>query len=571
MEQETKEKYQKWLEALKLINIYDFDLLSKFNEDEINDAFYKDLEFGTGGLRGVMGLGTNRMNEYVVKKASLGVGKYLLSKRSDASVAIGYDSRNNSTIFAKFAACSFASLGIKVYIYPTLIPTPLLSYAVRKLRTTGGVIVTASHNPSKYNGYKVYNANGCQIGLEEANEILKKINSVDIFGEYKTISSFEDYLNENLIKFINLDIVDDFVKDTLKISLLKNYEVKKVKIVYTPLNGTGLIPVMKTLKCAGFNDIIVPNEQRNPDGNFPTCPYPNPEIYEAMKLGISYANRENADLLIATDPDCDRCGIGVRYNGDFKLLSGNEVAILLLDFIVNNLNLPKKAIAVRSIVSTSAVDKIASSKGVEMIKVLTGFKFIGDVICKLEKNNEENRYIFGFEESLGYLTNVKVRDKDAVNASLIIAELFYYYKTRNINLIDKLNEIYSKIGFYKNTLYSHEFLGEKGVSIMNKMMDDFRNYSFSQISNEFNTNIIEKIDYLIDKDMLLNGEIKSTNLEKSNVLMFIFDNETRVTIRPSGTEPKIKIYLETVGKSLEESLSLTNKYSVIISNILKKY
>jgi len=571
MEQETKEKYQKWLEALKLINVYDFDLLSKFSEDEINDAFYKDLEFGTGGLRGVMGLGTNRMNEYVVKKASLGVGKYLLSKRSDASVAIGYDSRNNSTVFAKYAACSFASLGIKVYIYPTLIPTPLLSYAVRKLRTTGGVIVTASHNPSKYNGYKVYNSNGCQIGLEEANEILKKINSVDIFGEYKTISSFEDYLNENLIKFINLDIVDDFVKDTLKISLLKNYEVKKVKIVYTPLNGTGLIPVMKTLKCAGFNDIIVPNEQRNPDGNFPTCPYPNPEIYEAMKLGISYANRENADLLIATDPDCDRCGIGVRYNGDFKLLSGNEVAILLLDFIVNNLNLPKKAIAVRSIVSTSAVDKIASSKGVEMIKVLTGFKFIGDVICKLEKNNEENRYIFGFEESLGYLTNVKVRDKDAVNASLIIAELFYYYKTRNINLIDKLNEIYSKIGFYKNTLYSHEFLGEKGVSIMNKMMDDFRNYSFSQISNEFNTNIIEKIDYLIDKDMLLNGEIKSTNLEKSNVLMFIFDNETRVTIRPSGTEPKIKIYLETVGKSLEESLSLTNKYSVIISNILKKY
>ena len=374
-----------------------------------------------------------------------------------------------------------------------------------------------------------------------------------------------------MISFIDLKIVDEFVQDTLKISLLKDFSKKEIKICYTPLNGTGLIPVLKTLKEAGFNNVFVPVEQRDPDGNFPTCPYPNPEIYEAMKLGISYCNKENADLLIATDPDCDRCGIGIRYNGEFKLLTGNEVGILLFDFICNHSSLPLNPIAVRSIVSTGAVDKIASMHNIEMKKVLTGFKFIGDVICKLEENNEENRYIFGFEESYGYLTNPKVRDKDAVNASLIIAEMFYYYHERNINLIDKLHSIYETIGYYKNSLLTYEFDGENGLKTMNKMMDDLRNCSFEFLENIFNSNINEKLDYLLLKSTSNNGNTNNIESEKSNVLTFIFEDESKITIRPSGTEPKIKFYIETVGNSVKDSESINEKYKEFIIKFVKLY
>ena len=571
MEEKTFKKYQLWLEQIRVINSDDYNILSSFSEEEINDAFYKDLEFGTGGLRGIMGLGSNRMNEYVVKKASFGIANYLKKHYDFPSISIGYDSRNNSSLFAKYASEVYASLGIKVYIYPTLEPTPLLSYAVRKLHTSGGCIITASHNPSKYNGYKVYNHDGCQIGIKVADEMIEEISHVDIFKEFKSIKSFDELVNNKMISFIDLKIVDEFVKDTLKISLLKDFSKKEIKICYTPLNGTGLIPVLKTLKEAGFNNVFVPVEQRDPDGNFPTCPYPNPEIYEAMKLGISYCNKENADLLIATDPDCDRCGIGIRYNGEFKLLTGNEVGILLFDFICNHSSLPLNPIAVRSIVSTGAVDKIALMHNIEMKKVLTGFKFIGDVICKLEENNEENRYIFGFEESYGYLTNPKVRDKDAVNASLIIAEMFYYYHERNVNLIDKLHSIYETIGYYKNSLLTYEFDGENGLKTMNKMMDDLRNCSFEYLENIFNSNINEKLDYLLLKSTSNNGNINNIESEKSNVLTFIFEDESKITIRPSGTEPKIKFYIETVGNSVKDSESINEKYKEFIIKFVKLY
>ena len=572
MEEVTKNKYKFRLDSLKEVNSDDYSKLLAIKDEElINDMFFKDLEFGTGGLRGVMGLGSNRMNEYTVKKASLGIANYINKNFKEPSISIGYDSRNNSRLFAEYASSVYASKGIKVKLYKTLEPTPLLSYAVRKLHTSCGVIITASHNPSKYNGYKVYNEEGCQINLKVASLMIEEINSIDVFKEIKALKNFEELVNLGMISYIDDKVVEDFIEDTLKISITKDFSKKYIKIVYTPLNGTGLIPVTETLKRAGFSNIIVPEEQRNPDGNFPTCPYPNPEILEAMQVGISYCKKENADLLIATDPDCDRCGIGVRYHDEFKLLSGNEVGALLLDFIINNSKLLNNPIAVRSIVSTSSVDKIAKNNNVEMKLVLTGFKFIGEVVCNLEKVNEENRYIFGFEESYGYLTNTKVRDKDAVNASLIIAEMFTYYKNRNINLIDRLHEIYDTIGYYKNTLLTYEFDGESGLKTMNTIMNDLRDSSFNKISEEFNKDLEIKNDYLKSLTYFKDASSKDINIEKSNVLSFKFNDETLLTVRPSGTEPKIKFYIETVGKNLKDSETLNSEFKEQVIKFVKKY
>lgn len=572
MENVTKEKYLSWLNSLKDVNETDYNKLKEIKDEELlNDMFFKDLEFGTGGLRGVMGLGSNRMNEYTVKKASLGIANYIVKNYKDPTVAIGYDSRNNSTLFSEFAASVYASKGIKVFIYKQLEPTPLLSYAVRKLHTSAGVIVTASHNPSKYNGYKVYNNEGCQINLEVADKMIKEIEKVDIFKEIKSFKSFKELKEKGMIEYIPDSVIEDFIEDTLKISITKDFSKKDIKIVYTPLNGTGLIPVTETLKRAGFTNIIVPIEQKNPDGNFPTCPYPNPEILEAMQVGISYCKKENADILIATDPDCDRCGIGVRYNDEFRLLSGNETGTLLLDFILNHSSLPKDPLVVRSIVSTSSVDKLCALHNVTMKYVLTGFKFIGEVICNLEKTHEENRYIFGFEESYGYLTNPKVRDKDAVNASLIIAEMFAYYKARNINLIDKLHEIYDEIGYYKNTLLTYEFDGESGLKTMTKIMNDLRNASFNELSNKFNNEIVVKNDYKLSKSVDINNKETTLNIEKSNVLSFKFKDETLLTVRPSGTEPKIKFYIETVGKSLKDSEDRNASFKENVIKFVKSY
>ncbi|MCB9499177.1 MAG: phospho-sugar mutase [Erysipelotrichaceae bacterium] len=571
MEKLTNERYQSWLKNLETINNKDYKVLKDIkDEDVLNDMFYRELEFGTGGLRGIMGIGTNRMNIYTVSKASFGFASYLNNHYKNPSIAIGYDSRNNSQLFARQSAAIFASRGIKTYIYKELEPTPCLSYAVRELKCSGGIIITASHNPGKYNGYKVYNDEGQQITLEAANEVIGYISKIDEFQELKTVETFEDLMIESDIEYINDLMIEDFIEDTLAVSITKDFSQKDVHIVYTPLNGTGLKPVMKTLKKAGFSNVIVPIEQENPDGNFPTCPYPNPEILEAMQVGIKLCKKTNADLLIATDPDCDRCGIGVNYKGDFKLLSGNEVAILLLDFIANQEKLPNNPVAVRSVVSSSAVDKVAKKYGIEMRKVLTGFKFIGEQICELEKANEINRYIFGFEESYGYLTNVKVRDKDAVNASLIIAEMFNFYHERHINLIDKLYEIYSEIGFYNNSLITDEFPGEVGMKIMQGMMDFFHQESADSISKIFGSKLITKYDYLNSIEITNGNKIK-INLPSSDVLTFVFEDRSSITIRPSGTEPKIKTYIEVVGSSLNDSLNEKETKTTTIKAFYKSY
>ncbi|MDY5995452.1 MAG: phospho-sugar mutase, partial [Succinivibrio sp.] len=433
--------------------------LEKYDDAQIEDSFYKNLAFGTGGLRGVIGSGTNRMNVHTVAKASQGLANYLVEKYGDkASVAIGYDSRIKSDVFAKTAAGVFAANGIKVYIWPRLLPVPTVSYAVRYLKTSSGVMLTASHNPSKYNGYKVYGDDGCQITTEAAAEILPEIEKLDIFADVKQLP-FDEAFKSGKITHIKEEVLDSFIAQIKKQSVLYGENVdKNVAIVYSPLNGTGLEPVTRILDEEGYKNITIVEEQRNPDGNFPTCPFPNPEIKEALQLGLQYCKKTGADLMLATDPDCDRVGIAVKDNkGEYQLLTGNEVGMLLLDYICSQRQkhgtLPKDPLLVKTIVTIDMAERIAANYGLKTINVLTGFKFIGEQIGFLEKKHEEDRYVFGFEESYGYLTSGYVRDKDAVDGAYMICEMFSYYKTRGISLLEKLDELYKTYSYCLNSLH----------------------------------------------------------------------------------------------------------------------
>jgi phosphoglucomutase len=533
----------------------------KGDEVRIEDAFYRDLAFGTGGLRGVIGAGTNRMNIYTVAKASQGLADYVNSyyKENDRRIAISYDSRIKSTLFAKTAAGVFAANGIHVYLYKQLMPTPCLSFAVRSLKCAAGVMVTASHNPSKYNGYKVYGSDGCQITTEAAKEILSYIESVDIFKGVKK-EDFEAGMSQSQIEYISEDVYTDFVNHVKAQTMLRDGEKidKDVAIVYSPLNGTGLNPVIRTLKESGFTNITIVKEQEEPDGNFPTCPYPNPEIREAMELGISYAEKNDADLLLATDPDCDRCGIAVRNKeGQYVLLSGNETGLLLLDYIcarrTENGTMPEHPVFIKTIVTMDLAEKIAKHYGVRTINVLTGFKFIGEQIGLLEKAGRESDYICGFEESYGYLTGTYVRDKDAVNAAFMICEMFAYYKTRGTSLLDKLNEIYKIYGYCMNTLHSYEFDGSAGFNKMKEIMKSFRG-NITEIGGK---KVLQVLDYKNGLD----------GLPKSDVLKFLLKDGCSVVVRPSGTEPKLKTYVSVNAKDHNEAVIVEQK----ISSELKEY
>ena len=534
MEQKILDKISEWskyaVEDLDLVNEYQ---LIKNDEKKLLDAFFKDLSFGTGGLRGELGFGTNRMNIYNIRKATQGLVNYLLEefKGKKINVAISYDSRIKSDVFAREAARVLGSAGIHVYIYKQLMPVPLLSFATRELKCDAGIMVTASHNPSKYNGYKVYGSDGCQITEIAAGKILAEINKINPFEV--TAKDFDELLNSKVIEYIPDEILDKFINIVKANSVLGKEKVNKdVKIVYTPLNGAGLVPVTKILKESGYTNVTVVEEQRNPDGHFPTCPFPNPEVREAMELGISYAKKNDADLLIATDPDCDRVGIAVKNEDDFTLLSGNQVGVLLFNFICDlriiNKAMPKKPFACTTIVSTEMVDPIAKHFGIEMFRVLTGFKYIGEIIAKHEPMHEENNYIFGFEESYGYLTHTFARDKDAVNGAFMIAEMFAYYKTRGISLLEKLDELYKQYGYYLNKLDNFVFEGAAGFAKMQEIMASFR----SNIKDIGGYKIKEVLDY----SKGING------LPKSDVLKYILENESTVVVRPSGTEPKLKMY-----------------------------
>ena len=543
-----KKEYLRWCEQAK----GDADVENELSaiaadENKIEDAFYRDLAFGTGGLRGVIGAGTNRMNIHTVAKASQGLADYIIKNfpENERKIAVSYDSRIKSDLFSRVAAGVFAANGIKVYIYTELMPTPCLSYAVRALKCAAGIMVTASHNPSKYNGYKVYGADGCQITTEAAKTILSEIEKLDIFADVKT-SCFDEGLENGSIEYISDDIYTAFVEEVKNQSVLsENDQIdKNVAIVYSPLHGTGLKPVLRTLNESGYTNITVVREQEEPDGNFTTCPYPNPEIKEAMSLGMEYAERYNADLLLATDPDCDRVGIAVKTpDGEYRLLSGNETGMLLLDYIcrkrTENGTMPQNPVFIKTIVTTDLAERIAAAYGVRTVNVLTGFKFIGEQIGLLEQQGKESSYIFGMEESYGYLSGGYVRDKDAVDGAFLICEMFAYYQTLGISLIDMLESLYKEYGYCLNTLHSYRFEGSKGFAKMQEIMRACR----ERISAIGGKKVVKVLDYAQGLD----------GLPKSDVLKFLLEDNCSVVVRPSGTEPKLKIYLSVTGVSMQEA------------------
>ena len=537
--------------------VKDPDLISELkaienDSDAISDAFYKDLEFGTGGLRGVIGAGTNRMNVYTVGKASQGLAAYVNSVTDNGKIAIAYDSRIKSDLFAKTAACVFAANGIKVYIYKELMPTPMLSFAVRRLKCDAGVVVTASHNPAKYNGYKAYGPDGCQLGLEAADYVLSIMNKVDIFDGVKD-TDFETAVEKGQIEYIGDDVINDYLSCVEACRVAPEADVASLKVIYTPLHGSGNKPVRKILDRIGVKNVTVVPEQEKPNGNFPTAPYPNPEIRQAFECALKLADSVKPDLLLATDPDCDRVGIAVPYNGEYKLLSGNDVGALLLDFTLarrtENGTLPNKPVAVKTIVTTELCRKIADNYGCELRDVLTGFKFIGEQITELEKKGEENRFVFGFEESYGYLGGSYVRDKDAVIGSMLICEMVAYYKAEGKSLIDVLDMLYKKYGYYLCSQKSFTCEGESGMNRIKGIMESIRAEAPSVI-NGHKAVRFDDYETSVSRNMCDGSERKIT-LPRSNVLAFYMEDGSSLIVRPSGTEPKIKLYLGSVGDTME--------------------
>ena len=553
----VNEKYQLWCEKA----VGDPDLVKELEsmKDDgaaISDAFYKDLEFGTGGLRGVIGAGTNRMNIYTVGKASQGLAAYVNSVKQNGKIAVAYDSRIKSELFARTAASVFAANGIKVYIYKELMPTPMLSYAVRRLGCDAGVVVTASHNPAKYNGYKAYGSDGCQLGLEAADYVLSIMNKVDIFDEVKTVD-FDTAVKNGNIEFIGDDVIEDYLNCVLACRVAPEADVKSLKVIYTPLHGSGNKPVRSILRKIGVENVTVVPEQEMPNGNFPTSPYPNPEIRQAFECALKLAETLKPDLLLATDPDCDRVGIAVNTGDDYKLLSGNDVGALLLDFVLSrrkaNGTLPKKPIAVKTIVTTELCRKIAADYGCELRDVLTGFKFIGEQITQLEEKGEENRFVFGFEESYGYLGGTYVRDKDAVIASMLICEMVAFYKAKGLLLTDVLEELYKKYGYYFCSQKSFTCEGESGMKRIAGIMDTLRSETPAEIAGE---GVVRADDY--EKSVsrnLENGTESKITLPVSNVLCYYMADGSSLIVRPSGTEPKIKLYIGSVGVTEDDAIA----------------
>ena len=541
------EDYKRWLAA----DLEDAALKAELesiegNEEEIKDRFAVALKFGTAGLRGVLGAGTNRMNIYVVRQATQGLANWVKTQGGNQLVAISYDSRINSDVFAKETARVLAANGIKVRSYEQLRPVPALSFATRYYEANAGVMVTASHNPAKYNGYKAYGPDGCQMTDDAANVVYAEIQKTDILEGAKLIS-FEEGMAAGLIEYVGEDC-KEALYDAIKARSVRPGLCKTagLKLVYSPLNGSGLVPVMRILNDIGIDDITIVPEQQYPDGNFPTCPYPNPEIFEALRLGLELAVKEGADLMLATDPDADRVGIAMKCpDGTYELVSGNEVGALLLDYIcagrIEKGTMPEKAVAVKSLVSTPLADAIAKNYGVEMRNVLTGFKWIGDQIAGLEAAGEVDRFIFGFEESYGYLAGPYVRDKDAVIGSMLICEMAAYYRSIGSSLKQRMEEIYAEYGRYLNKTDSYEFPGLSGMDKMAGIMSDLRQNPPTAIGEY---KVVKVTDY---------KKPEETGLPAANVLVYDLEGGAQAIVRPSGTEPKIKTYFTTLGKDLAEA------------------
>ena len=546
-------QYQKELDLWLARAVEDADLIAELKaiageEAAVSDRFYQNLAFGTGGLRGVIGAGTNRMNLYTIRRATQGLADYLNASGLPKKVALAHDSRHKGELFCREAARVLAANGITAYLYPRLEPTPALSWAVRYLGCGAGICVTASHNPAKYNGYKVYGADGCQITLEVADQVLAAINRHDYFDSPKLVD-YDKAVADGRIVTIDDKCLSDFVDAVL--ALRPGNDVSRLKLVYTPLNGSGLEPVKMLLDRMGVTQVTVVPEQEQPNGDFPTCPYPNPEIREAMETGLKLCDTVHPDLMIGTDPDCDRMGAAVPDGqGGYRLITGNEMGVLLLDYICRvrqaNGTMPQDPVAVTTIVSTDMATPIAAKYGVELRRTLTGFKFIGEQIGNLEAEGHPERYIFGFEESYGYLSGGHVRDKDAVNAVMLACEAAAYYAARGMSLLDAVNALYAEYGWYRNALHSFTFEGESGMHTMQGIMARLRANAPAEIAGYAVSGVT---DYTAD----------GTGLPHADVLEYRLENGAKLMVRPSGTEPKIKVYLSAVADSAEAADAINAK------------
>ena len=556
------EMYERWLNA----QLDDPDLKPELesirdNENEIRERFAVALKFGTAGLRGVIGAGTNRMNIYTVRQATQGLANWVKTQGGSQTVAISYDSRIKSDVFAKAAAEVLAANGVQVRIYPELMPVPALSFATRYYQCNAGIMITASHNPAKYNGYKAYGPDGCQMTDNAADAVYAEIQKTDILEGAKTLP-FAEGMEKGLIQYVG-----DDCKEALY-TAIKSRSVRPglcktagLKLVYSPLNGSGLVPVTRVLNDIGITDITIVPEQKDPDGNFPTCPYPNPEIFEALRLGLELAEKQNADLMLATDPDADRVGIAVRCkDGSYELLSGNEVGVLLLDYIcagrIEQGTMPKAPVACKSIVSTPLADAVAAHYGVECRNVLTGFKWIGDQIARLEAAGEVDRFIFGFEESYGYLAGPYVRDKDAIIGSMLICEMAAYYRSIGSIIKERMEQIYAQYGRYLNKVDSFEFPGLSGMDKMAAIMDGLRKQPITELAG---IAVVKTQDF---------EKAEETGLPAANILTYALADGSTVIVRPSGTEPKIKIYFTTKGADLAQAEAKKEKLAEACKPIL---
>ncbi|WP_417142011.1 phospho-sugar mutase [Ruminococcus bromii] len=569
---DIKKLYNEWLENA----VEDKDLTAelesiKNNEDEIYDRFYTALKFGTAGLRGIIGAGTNRMNIYVVRQATQGLANYVLKKYGKGSVAISHDSRIKADLFMNEAARVLAANGIKVYITSELQPTPVLSYLVRYFKCQAGIMVTASHNPAAYNGYKAYGEDGCQMTDVAANTVYDEISKLDMFKDVK-IADFDEAVSNGMIEYVDESVYDTYLEKVMEQQVNPGIcEGADLKVVYTPLNGTGNKLVRKVLGKIGVKDVVVVPEQELPDGNFTTCPYPNPEIKEALAKGLELCEKEQPDLLLATDPDADRVGIAVKdYDGSYRLISGNEDGVMLTNYILSckkaSGKLPEKPVVVKTIVTTKLINKLCEKYDCELKNVLTGFKYIGEVILNLEKKHEENRYLFGFEESYGYLSGTYVRDKDAVVASMLVCEMAAYYKKQGKSLAEVIDGLYEEFGYYLNQTYSFEFDGAAGMQKMADIMTAVRDNIPKSIAGY---DVVKVSDYLLKKETeIATGSSADIELPKSNVIALHLSGDNAVIIRPSGTEPKIKLYITSVGKNKADATEICEKLVIASKEIL---
>ena len=560
---DEKKLYTEWLENAT----EDTDLIEELKSIEgddasIRDRFYTALKFGTAGLRGVIGAGTNRMNIYVVRQATQGLANYVLAKYGKGAVAISHDSRIKADLFMIEAARVLAANGIKVYITSELQPTPVLSYLVRYFKCQAGIMVTASHNPAKYNGYKAYGEDGCQMTDNAASAVYDEIQKLDMFKDVK-VGDFDDAVKSGMIEYVDDSVYDSYLEKVMEQQV--NPGICKdadLKVVYTPLNGCGNKLVRRVLKNIGVEKVAIVKEQELPDGNFTTCPYPNPEIKEALQKGLELCEIEQPDLLLATDPDSDRVGIAVRDYGEkegtYRLITGNEDGVMLTNYILSckkeNGALPENPVVVKTIVTTKLINKLCEKYGCELKNVLTGFKYIGEIILGLEQKGEENRYLFGFEESYGYLAGTYVRDKDAVVASMLIAEMAAFYKKQGKSLAQVIDGLYKEFGYYLNQTFAFEFEGETGMQKMADMMSSVRNDLPEEVAGY---KVVKVSDYQLKKETdLLTGTVEDITLPTSNVIALNLENDNAVIIRPSGTEPKIKLYVTAVGKTREDALDV---------------